>query len=358
MLEEHESSWSESSIPNGGPAVEPVTEVGEMSASGERQVIRTLDIFCGLGGSSWGARQAGATIVAGVDMWGRAIETFSENFPEAIAIRSKLESLNLHRLKRRIGDIDLLLASPECTDHTPARGSRPVDEGSRKTAYQVVRFARAFRPRWIVIENVVQMKKWSQYSKFLGRLRGLGYKICEHTLNAADFGVAQSRRRLFIICDQKRPPRLVRAPVRNVRSARTVVSLDGRFPAINTWKRKLAQRTRDKIRIASRRLGRETPFLLVYYGTDKRGTRTGGWQTLDVPLRTVTTLDRFALVRPTGKVGKTVRMLQVPELAKGMGFPVRRLRLSHGSRREKIQLLGNAVCPPVMQAIIRALTRE
>src|SRR5439155_531221 len=101
------------------------------------------------------------------------------------------------------------------------------------------------------------------------------------------------------------------------------------------------------------------PFLVVYYGTDKGGASMGGWQTLDVPLRTVTTLDRFALVKPRRRHGKTFRMLQVPELVKAMGFlPIRQFRLPQGSRREKIQLLGNAVCPAVMEAIVRKLTCE
>jgi DNA (cytosine-5)-methyltransferase 1 len=48
-------------------------------------------------------------------------------------------------------------------------------------------------------------------------------------------------------------------------------------------------------------------------------------------------------------------MLQVPELKKAMGFPDGHV-LKHGTRRERIKLLGNAVCPPVMEAVIRTLT--
>ncbi len=43
-------------------------------------------------------------------------------------------------------------------------------------------------------------------------------------------------------------------------------------------------------------------------------------------------------------------MLQVPELQRAMGFP-EDYRLERGTRRDRIRLLGNAVCPPVMQAI-------
>lgn len=98
-------------------------------------------------------------------------------------------------------------------------------------------------------------------------------------------------------------------------------------------------------------IGSNTPFLLVYYGSDA----AGGWQRLDVPLRTVTTLDRFALVKPH-KGGHEMRMLQVPELKRAMGFPSS-YRLEYGTRRDKIRLLGNAVSPPVMAAVIKALTK-
>jgi DNA (cytosine-5)-methyltransferase 1 len=97
-------------------------------------------------------------------------------------------------------------------------------------------------------------------------------------------------------------------------------------------------------------VGDHTPFLIVYYGSDG----AGGWQRLNVPLRTITTLDRFAYVRRR-KNRHEMRMLQVPELKKAMGFPAR-YRLNHGVRRDKIRLLGNAVCPPVIKTIIETIT--
>jgi DNA (cytosine-5)-methyltransferase 1 len=50
----------------------------------------------------------------------------------------------------------------------------------------------------------------------------------------------------------------------------------------------------------------------------------------------------------------TLRMLQVPELKRAMGFGSAYL-MQRGTRREQIKLLGNAVCPPVVDAIVRAL---
>jgi C-5 cytosine-specific DNA methylase len=51
-----------------------------------------------------------------------------------------------------------------------------------------------------------------------------------------------------------------------------------------------------------------------------------------------------------------LRMLQVPELKRAMGFS-EDFRLDQGTRRDRIRLLGNAVCPPVMEAVVRSLAR-
>jgi DNA (cytosine-5)-methyltransferase 1 len=96
-------------------------------------------------------------------------------------------------------------------------------------------------------------------------------------------------------------------------------------------------------------LGEDACFLIVYYGSDA----AGGWQKVDAPLRTITTLDRFAFVKP-GTSGHMMRMLQPPELKAAMGWP-KSYRINHGTRRDKVKMIGNAVCSPVMKAIVKSL---
>ena len=99
-------------------------------------------------------------------------------------------------------------------------------------------------------------------------------------------------------------------------------------------------------------LGTSASFLLVYYSNDG----SGGWQRLHRPLRTITTVDRFALIEQ-GQDGPTMRMLQVPELRRAMGFDDE-FKMPLGTRRDKIRLLGNGVCPPVMESVVRAVTSD
>lgn len=311
--------------------------------------IRALDLFAGVGGSSSGARAAGVNVVAAVDLWRLAQDTYTANFPDVTFLRTKCEDVSIPQLERAIGSIDLLLASPECTSHTCAKGSAPRSETSRRTAFQVVRFAKAFKPRWIVVENVVHMRSWKLYSTWITRLKALGYHVREQVINAADHGVPQARRRLFVMCDRERmPPEVTKRPGRRKTAGGLVVS-NSHFKFSPLRKEKRAAATLERAERALATVGEDAPFLLVYYGSDA----AGGWQRTDVPLRTLTTLDRFAYVKPTAE-GHQMRMLQVPEIRAAMGFP-EDYRLEHGTRREKIKLLGNAVCPPVSEAVLRTL---
>jgi len=312
--------------------------------------IRGLDIFCGVGGSSTGARAAGVELRAAIDMCPIATATYHDNCKSTTVLTSRLEDIDLVELKAVTGQIDILIASPECTNHTCAKGAAPRSETSRGTAFQVIRFAKDIKARWVVVENVPHMRSWRRYSAWLAELRKLGYHIREQVLNAADFGVPQGRRRLFVMCDLDRQPRAVRQRRRQKKCAATILSPNDDFAFSPLYAAGRAIPTLQRAERAIASVGNHSPFLLVYYGSDA----AGGWQRLDVPLRTVTTLDRFALVRPT-RHGHEMRMLQVPELKKAMGFSTS-YRLEYGTRRDKIRLLGNAVSPPVMAAVIKALT--
>jgi DNA (cytosine-5)-methyltransferase 1 len=119
--------------------------------------LRAVDLFCGAGGSSRGAAMAGATPVAALDMWELATKTYQLNFPDAVAYAMKASELSPHCLLKDIGRFELLLASPECTNHSIARGRKLRCDLSRNTAFEVIRFAKVLRPRWVVVENVLQM---------------------------------------------------------------------------------------------------------------------------------------------------------------------------------------------------------
>ena len=317
--------------------------------------VKTLDLFCGGGGSSWGAVHAGAQIVLGVDGWARAIETYSLNFENRGHQFLMGEDTKPADLGLKKGQIKLLLASPECTNHTCAKGSKVRDEESKRTANYVLNFARDLDPQWIVIENVVHMKQWEGYAPLLGGLADLGYGATVQTMDSSDFGVPQTRRRLFVMCEKGKAPAPVPLPGTKVITALEILDYDpitgkDKYASKRLFTKRRAKPTIERFKRGVSSIGEGHPFLLVYYGSDA----AGGWQSLDRPLRTLTTLDRFGLI--TWREGEPfLRMLQVTEIMRAMGFKdTDNFRLT-GSRREQIKQLGNGVCPPVMEAVVAHL---
>lgn len=80
--------------------------------------ITITDMFCGAGGSSTGAVQAGAEVRVAVNHWKRAIETHNTNHPNALHVLTDLSNAD----PRRFPKTTILIASPECTNHSLAKG--------------------------------------------------------------------------------------------------------------------------------------------------------------------------------------------------------------------------------------------
>jgi len=314
--------------------------------------FRCFDLFCGMGGSSRGASLAGVEVAGGLDAWDIATTAYKLNFPQAKVWTKKAEEVDPREVANELGSIDLMLASPECTNHSTAKTRGVRSEASRNTAFEVVRFAKAFSPRWIVVENVPMMRKWYRYNEWLSQIHNLGYKTLEVVLNANDFGVPQSRVRLFVLCDRDREPQ---APKPWQGPKPTILDILGTGePKDNPWgfrplfHPKRAQRMVDRAKLAIERLGYGVGFIMAYHGS-----RGPGFIPLDKPIRTLTTSSRWLYVRFIGQCYES-RMLKIPELARAMGFPLDHV-LPDIPVRYKEKLLGNAVCPPVMQSIVSQL---
>jgi len=289
-------------------------------------------------------------------MWLPAVQTYKANFPEAVVFDKDIRSLSPHDIQSEIGEIDLILASPECTNHSVAKGAATRDENSRMTAFEVLKFAEVFQPEWVVIENVTEMTAWDKHDELRQRLADLGYASQqEQVFNAQNFSVPQSRKRMFLICSRSSMPVVVE-PIEHVerKPASSILDTSGRYSLSPLRKPGRAEATVARADRAIEALGVQERFLIVYYGSDG----SGGWQRIDKPLRTITTLDRFAYVEPSLQ-GHMMRMLQPEELKLAMGYDRQfKLDLPHLSRRDRIKLMGNGVCPPVMEHIVRTLTSQ
>jgi DNA (cytosine-5)-methyltransferase 1 len=295
-----------------------------------------VDLFCGAGGSSTGASCAGWQVVAAVNHWPLAVRTHAANHPQARHICQDAALMD----PRQLPSYDLLLASPECKGHAKARGKdRPHHDGSRATAWCVVNVAEVTRPRMILVENVPELRDWVLYPQWRSALEALGYRLTENVLDAAEFGVPQNRVRLFVACVRGRAVPAFISPRIDPVPARQIVNLDG-----GTWSPVRGHCAKTVARVQRGRKQFGECFLMPYY-TSGSG-ETG--RSLDRPIGTITTKDRWAIVR-----GNEMRMLSVREYQAAMGFPADYQIV--GTRADCICQLGNAVCPPVAESLCRAL---
>ena len=317
-------------------------------------MLTFVDLFCGGGFGARGAVNAGAKSILAVDAWKMATETYKSNFPKSEVICSPIEDLDPIELAKRHYP-DVLLTSPECTSHSIARGSKPGTEKSRETAIGIIPWLDAMNPRWLIVENVNRMKQWGRHGELIESIEQAGYKVNDLLLNSAEFGTPQARKRMFLVCDKQgtsiTKEDLLAVYNKKNRSAYSIIDWKADYPSTPLYKTGRAQATIDRAERAIKSIGEGKNFLIVYYSSDY----AGGWQSLDAPLRTITTVDRFGLVTWKEKT-PYLRMLQPPELLQAMGAGNKHV-LPHGTRREKVKLCGNGVCSPVLEAIFNKIEK-
>jgi DNA (cytosine-5)-methyltransferase 1 len=206
---------------------------------GVSQSITVTDLFCGAGGSSIGAEAAGARLVMAANHWRLAIDTHNTNFPNADHDCADVSQVNPRRYPRT----DVLIASPECTNHSSAKTRKVVstiwdpnadaqEERSRATMWDVPRFAEHHRYELVIVENVVEARRWAPFDAWLASMHALGYEHRAVYLNSmVAHPTPQSRDRMYVVFWQRgnRAPDLEFHPI-----AHCVVH--GDVAAVQSWK--------------------------------------------------------------------------------------------------------------------------
>ena len=302
--------------------------------------MKAIDLFAGLGGWSTGAVMAGAEVVWAANHWPDAVEWHSRNHPAAEHVCQDLHQADWSQVPAH----DLLLASPCCQGHSKARGKNhgnPQHDASRSTAWAVVSAAEYHRPPVVLVENVPEFMQWQLYRPWELAMAALGYIMSPHLVDCADLGVPQNRVRLFLVGTRSKKPATLNLPQKRHTSARDFLDLDGgRWSEIEKPGRAAA--TLERVRSGRREHGED--FLISYYGNTKTG------RSMERPIGTITTRDRWAIVR-----GDKMRMLTAAENLTAMGFPAEtKIPDNH---RLAVHLAGNAVPPPAAMEIIAAVRR-
>jgi DNA (cytosine-5)-methyltransferase 1 len=337
------------------------------------RIINIADLFCGAGGSSTGAAQAirelGMTPrITAVNHWPIAVKTHAANHIDARHLCASLDSLNPRDLFSP-GELDMLIASPECTHHSVARGGMPINDQSRATAWCVVRWAEALLPANIVIENVPEFQTWGPigsngrplksrkgetFRAWVTAIESLGYRVEWRVLIAADYGDATSRRRLFVRAVRGNRRVVWPAPTHSKsdnlfglpkwRAAAEIIDWQLKGEPISQRKRPLSPKTMARIRAGLERFGGK-PFVVAW---DHQSAKNSEWTT-DEPLGTITTKARHGVCEPFIVTMRGTERGQVEASARSTGEPLPTIA-ANGTH--------HALCEPFLVAFKQGIERR
>lgn len=164
--------------------------------------LTIIDLFAGAGGISEGFRQAGFRVLGGVDHDPDAAATYRLNFPEAQTIVGDVRRTGVHESVLDLGRAaDVLVGGPPCQAFSQVRNHCRIIDDPRNFLYtEFVSVLRAVRPKAFLMENVTGMDQMGVRAQIAEDLAlGGEYAVRPQVLDAADFGVPQTRKRLFFL---------------------------------------------------------------------------------------------------------------------------------------------------------------
>lgn len=170
----------------------------------ETEQPTAVDLFCGAGGLSLGFIMAGFDVKYSIDDDERAVETYRRNLgPHAFV--GDVHDVSKSSIEKTIGqsldDVDVVMGGPPCQGFSVQRRGEDSDPRN-DLVLEFVRIVLEVRPRFFLMENVGGLLS-PRGRPFLDHLRercaATGYILHMRKLNAFDFGVAQVRKRVFIV---------------------------------------------------------------------------------------------------------------------------------------------------------------
>lgn len=204
--------------------------------------LRAIDLFSGCGGLSVGLKSAGFGVIAAVENDDVAAATYALNHPEVKLLQKDIQTVSAHGLMKELGlrrsELDLLAGCPPCQGFSTLRtrnGAKRNRDRRNNLVGEMLRFARVFRPKAIMMENVPRLKDHKLFEDLCAELERLGYRLSFDVKDAALYGVPQRRKRLILIGAKRRKLEFAR----EARTIRTVRDAIGDLPS--------PQKSRDKL---------------------------------------------------------------------------------------------------------------
>lgn len=178
-------------------------------------MFSALSLFSGAGGMDLGIRQAGFEIRACIEIDPHCCQTLQSAIErehlKTVLLKQDIKQIDPDQLMRDLdletGELDLLFGGSPCQSFSQAGKRASLNDERGLLIFEFIRFARVFRPKFVVIEQVKGFLKSPDSSGTIGgvcqavtsQFRELGYQVNVQIINAADYGVAQLRERVFIV---------------------------------------------------------------------------------------------------------------------------------------------------------------
>ena len=173
---------------------------------GANYFMKLIDLFAGCGGLSTGFEMAGFEIPLAVEKDAWASETYKKNHPNTFVVTEDITQI--HNLDELLDsstiEIDGIVGGPPCQGFSLS-GNRDPKDPRNSLFMEFVRFVKHYNPKFFVMENVTGLlsmktkdKRWVK-DVIREEFEQAGYNLEVFTLNAAEFGVPQSRIRVFFI---------------------------------------------------------------------------------------------------------------------------------------------------------------
>ncbi|MCJ2143686.1 DNA cytosine methyltransferase [Methylobacterium sp. E-066] len=345
--------------------------------------MRVVDLFCGCGGLSLGAHMAGMEVALSVDRDGVLTSSYEANFPRAHLLQADVATLSGSDLLRYAGgSIDGIIGGPPCQGFSEIGLAAP-DDPRRALLGHFFRLVSEVRPRFFLMENVrglVFEKNRSELEAALARVREQYTLLGPTKLDAAAFGAATTRPRVFVVgYDHQfmdpfsiddvrafgRPPANVLDAIGDLQDAVT----DGVcFNGFDWWRYSshvppslYARRLRGTRRLfTGHRRVPHAPAIVERFaavppgGRDRIGRHIRlDWNKQCPTLRAGTGPDRgsFQAVRPLHP--SEPRVITVREAARLQGFPDR--FQFHPTAWHSFRMIGNSVSPIIAERVLKAI---
>ncbi|SRR5713101_800455 len=173
---------------------------------GRPRRLVAIDLFAGAGGLTLGLRHGGFSVVGAIESDPLAVESYRRNHRKTHVWARPIEKVPAIHVLRHLGlesgELDLLAGCPPCQGFSAIRtknGKRRPRDAHKNLLFQFLKFARALKPKVIMMENVPRLSKDRRMRIFRRQLRALGYRCRTAILNAVDYGVPQRRRRMIFL---------------------------------------------------------------------------------------------------------------------------------------------------------------